>query len=106
MSWLCLQLVNSAALLLFLRFACVENDAVAWLERAAEAYPNAVFLNGQNLAEIDAALFAESGVNEFLIVNTFEPAGVKATGKGHFQIVGCGRSVVGDGLEARCNGRR
>src|SRR6267378_2344135 len=84
-----LQFIDASALFLFLRVACIENNAVARFERCAQLYPNPALCNPQNFAQVDASLLPKTRVDQFLIVGPLKPPGVKATGKGHFAVVGC-----------------
>ena len=80
----------------------IDDDSVAWMKW------------GEHFLELDpvssspcyfpserATLFSKTGVNELLMVDAMEPAGKKATAKGHLQAVlffrSCGRGLLGQG---------
>lgn len=80
-------MVDAATLLLFVGAAGVEDDAVARLGGTDELEGNTVGADPLDLAEIDAALGAEAGVGEFLVLDAAEPAGVEAAGETHLKVV-------------------
>ena len=84
------DLVNTAALLAFVRLAGVEDDAVAGLERSGEAEGDGLVLHARDFAEKDAALGAEAGVGEFLVVDALEPTGEETAGETHLKLVAGG----------------
>ena len=82
-----LESVDEATLLAFGRLALVEDDAVAGLERAFETHRHAVRGDVDDRAEVGAALLAEAGVDELLVVDAAEPARVQAARERHLHRV-------------------
>src|ERR1041385_8206825 len=89
--------IDPSAFLFFVRVTGVEHDSVARLERRLQTDDNLVPLDARHFAEINAAFFAEPRVDQLLVVDAAEPAGVEPARKGHFQIVlrvvSCGMRV-------------
>src|SRR6185369_17463187 len=79
------DLVNPSAFFLCFGFAGVEYDAIAGLERRLEADGDAVAAEAGDFAEVDAAFFSKPGVDQFLVVDAAEPAGIEAAREGHLQ---------------------
>ena len=82
-----LHVENAAALFFLLGMAVVEHHAVAGLERRFGAQPNAVALDARHFSEEHAALLAEPGMHQLLVVRAAEPPGGQAAGEGHFHFV-------------------
>ena len=82
-----LNLVNPPTLLLFIRPAGVENNAVAQFDGRGEIDDDAVADNFFDFAEIHAALFAEPRVDELPVVRAAEPAGEQPARKRHLHFV-------------------
>ena len=82
-----LHFVNAPAFLLFIRPSGVEHNAVAGFDGCGQIDDDAVADNLFHLAEKHTAFFAETGVDEFLIVRAVEPAGEQSARKGHFHFV-------------------
>ena len=78
-----LESMDEAALLAFSRLALVEDHAVAGLEWSFEAHRHAVRGDVDDRAEIGAALLAEAGMDELLVVDPAEPTRVEAARERH-----------------------
>jgi len=84
--------VNAAAFFRQIRSSGIEADTITGFERAFEPESNGIGSHGGDLAQIDAPLFAEAGMGQFLIVDAPKPSCVKPAAEGHFQFVaGLGR---------------
>ena len=81
------NLINAAALLWLVGIAAIEDDAVAGLHRAFARENNFIAADVADLADENAAFLAEAGMNQLLIVNAAEPAGVKAAGEAHLEVI-------------------
>src|SRR5438309_1010868 len=79
--------IDPSALLFFLRVAGVEHHAIARLDRREQMDENFPALDTRHFTEIDTALFTETGVDKFLIVDAAEPAGVKPAREGHLYFI-------------------
>jgi len=79
--------INPAALFLLLGMSCVEHNAVARLESSLQFDKHLLAPNVRHVAEENAAFFAEPGMDQFLVVDAAEPAGVKPAGKGHLHFI-------------------
>src|SRR5579859_3143962 len=75
--------VNSPALFFFFRLPRIEYNAIAFFKGAGEFDQHAVAKNLLYVTKKYAALFAETGVHELLVINAAEPAAVQAARKGH-----------------------
>ena len=69
-----LKTVDEATLLAFGRLTLVEDHAVTRLERAFESHRHPVGADVDDRAEIGAALLAETGVDELLVIDAAKPA--------------------------------
>ena len=85
-----LDFINPSAFLFFIRPARVENNAVAEFDGRGEIHDDAVADDLDNFAEIDAALFSKTRMNEFLIVRAAKPAGEQPARKCHLHFVAVG----------------
>ncbi len=75
--------MDEAALLAFGRLALIEDHAVAGLEGSFETHRHAVRGDVDDRAEISAALLAEAGMDELLVVDAAEPARVETARERH-----------------------
>src|SRR5678816_346545 len=75
------------AFLLLFGMPAVEDHAIAGLEWSDGPQAHPVAFDASHLAEKDTALLSKAGMNQFLVVDAAEPAGVKPAGKGHLQVV-------------------
>ena len=79
--------INPPAFFLLFRFAGVEDHAVAGFERSLEGDQHAVAADGADLAQVNAPFLAKTRMDQLLVVNASEPAGVQAAGERHFHFV-------------------
>ena len=79
--------VNAAAFFFFVRLARVEDHAVAGLDRRSEIQNYAIAHDFFDFAQKNPAFFAKARVDQFLVVDAAEPAGVKPARKGHFHLI-------------------
>src|SRR2546423_731016 len=96
-AWCILDLVNPAALFLFFRVAGIKYNSVTGFQRRfqLDLYPLA--LNLRHLAQINASLFAEARMHQFLVVDPANPAAIQASRKRHLHfVVGIWRLVISD----------
>ncbi len=80
-----------------MRSSGVEDDAVAGFEGREQTEEDAAGGDAADFPQIDAAFFAEAGVDKALVVDAAKPAGMKAAGKGHFEVVAGLGGRLGDG---------
>src|SRR5687768_10786691 len=73
--------INPAALLILVGMAGVEHHSVAGFERPFQLHGNAAAIDAPHFSEIHAALFAETRVDELLVINAAKPTRVKAARK-------------------------
>src|SRR5436190_10293254 len=82
--------------------AGVEYDAVPSFERALKPKVHLVAVNVCDLAQINAALFSKTRMNQSLVIDAVEPARGKAARKSHFHFVfgllAGGSSLVSHGV--------
>src|SRR5262249_36821567 len=81
------NVIDPPARFRFFRSAGVENNAVAALQWSSDPRDHAVAQHALDFADEYAALFAETRVDELLVVDAAEPAGVKPVRKRHFHRV-------------------
>src|ERR1035437_5037295 len=79
--------IHTPALLVFLWFAGIEYHAVARFQRAFEPDGHAIAQHARDFAEIHAAFFSKSRMDELLVVGAAEPAGVQAATESHLHVV-------------------
>src|SRR5437899_8435357 len=79
--------IDAAPFLWLVRVARVKHHPVAGLEWGGELDRNFGALDAADLPKIHAALFAEAGMDQFLIVVPAKPAGVEAARKRHLQLI-------------------
>ena len=83
----CFDFMDAAALFLFFGMSCVEHHAVAGLERRLQFNKHLLALDARHLTEVNAAFLAKTRMDQLLVVDAAEPAGVKPAGKGHFHFI-------------------
>ena len=67
--------------------SCVEHNAVAGLERSLQFDKDFLAPDSSHLTEVNATFFAEPGMDQLLVVDAAEPAGVQPTGEGHLDFI-------------------
>ena len=75
--------IHPPALLLFLGPPGIEDHAIAGLEGGFQTHHDRLAPHAGHFAEIHAAFLAEPRMDEFLVVDATEPAGVKAAAERH-----------------------
>src|SRR2546423_1158725 len=81
--------VNPPSLLRLVGMPSVEHNAVAGLERPVQFQNTFLPLNSADLAQENAALFPEAGMDQLLIVGASQPAGGKAARESHLHLILC-----------------
>ena len=79
--------IHPPALFLCVGPAGIEPHSVARLQRPFQPHEHVVAAHAADFAEINAAFLPEAPVNEFLVVDAAQPAGVKAARKGHLHSI-------------------
>ena len=82
-----MDFVDAAALFAVGVAAAIDDDAVAGSDGRERFDFDVAAADGADGAEERAALFAVAGVDELLVVDAVHPAGVEASGEGHFEFV-------------------
>ena len=67
--------------------SCVEYHAVAGLEWRPQSDENLLALDACHVAEENAAFLAKPRMDQFLVVDAAEPAGVKPPREGHLHFI-------------------
>ena len=75
--------IDASAFLLFVRPTGIKHHAIAQFERRFELQLHRFVQHARHRAEIHTALLAEPRVDEFLVVDAAEPAGVKPARERH-----------------------
>src|SRR5688572_9680520 len=63
--------------------AAIEDDPIARFQRSFQLNEDSLPVHTRDRAQVNAALFAETRVDQFLVVDAAKPAGGKTARKGH-----------------------
>src|SRR5437588_7418130 len=90
--------VNASAFFFLVGMPGIEHHAVPGFDRRVKLDEHLSILDPFHLSQVNSALLAKARMRQLLVVDAAKPAGVKATRKGHFQIVTAPALNFGDGL--------
>src|SRR5438105_6651890 len=68
--------IHTSTLLLLLRLASIENHPISGFERRFQVHQHTLASHLLDFAQVNPALFAETRVNELLVIDATEPASV------------------------------
>ena len=82
-----MDFVHPPALFFRLGMAGVEDDAIARFQRGLQVKADTLALDPRDLAQEHAALLAEAGMDELLIIGAVKPPGIEPAREGHLHVI-------------------
>src|SRR5438094_5896531 len=77
-----LNRINPASFFFLFRMTGIEDHPIARFERTLQLHENSFSLQAADFAEKNAPLFSKAAMDQLLVINSAQPAGVKTAREG------------------------